>query len=176
MSVFNKLTPNQILRIYRAIEQTSLLEEFANEGTFADFVASIWDIHNMPSEDDRYRTKYEDIVKHYINNRDYTYDELFLSKLRVQDDNKLEPFLKNLADIRFFPNREALESSVKLLNEILSSFGMYYKISGYDEHGSPIYTIQISDKGFEDPNLPPSGIHIKVEKNPSGNSNRFGNH
>ena len=176
MSGFNKLTSSQILRIYRAIEQTPLLEEFANEGTFADFVASIWDIHNMPSEDDRYRTKYEDIVKHYINNRDYTYDELFLSKLRVQDDNKLEPFLKNLADIRFFPNREALESSVKLLNEILSSFGMYYKISGYDEHGMPIYTIQISDKGFEDPNLPPSGIHIKVEKNPSGNSNLFGNH
>ena len=31
-------------------------------------------------------------------------------------------------------------------------------------------------KGFEDPNLPPSGICIKVEKAPSGNSNRFGSH
>lgn len=176
MSGFNKLTSSQILRIYRAVEQTPLLEDFANEGTFADFVASIWDIHNMPSEDDRYKTKYEDIVKHYINNRDYTYDELFLSKLRVQDDNQLELFLKNIADIRFFPNREALESSVKLLNEVLSQFGMYYKISGYDEQGIPLYSIQISDKGFEDPNLPPSGICIKVEKTPSGNSNRFGSH
>ena len=56
MSGFNKLTSSQILRIYRAVEQTPLLEDFANEGTFADFVASIWDIHNMPSEDDRYKT------------------------------------------------------------------------------------------------------------------------
>lgn len=41
MSGFNKLTSSQILRIYRAVEQTPLLEDFANEGTFADFVASI---------------------------------------------------------------------------------------------------------------------------------------
>lgn len=119
MSGFSKLSSTQILRIYRVIEQTPLFEEFANEGTFADFVASVWDIHNMPSDDERYKTKYEDIVKHYINNRDYTYDELFLSKLRVQDDNQLEPFLKNLANVRLYPNREALESSIKLLNECL---------------------------------------------------------
>lgn len=176
MSGFSKLSSTQILRIYRVIEQTPLFEEFANEGTFADFVASVWDIHNMPSEDERYKTKYEDIVKHYINNRDYTYDELFLSKLRVQDDNQLEPFLKNLANVRLYPNREALESSIKLLNEVLSPFGMYYKISEYDKQGIPLYSLQISDKGFEAPNLPPCGICIRVEKNPRGNSNRFGNH
>lgn len=39
MSGFNKLTTSQILRIYRAVEQTPLLEDFANEGTFADYVA-----------------------------------------------------------------------------------------------------------------------------------------
>ena len=44
MSGFNKLTSSQILRIYRAVEQTPLLEDFVNEGTFADFVASTWNI------------------------------------------------------------------------------------------------------------------------------------
>ncbi len=41
MSGFNKLTSSQIMRIYRAVEQTPLLEDIANEGTFADYVASI---------------------------------------------------------------------------------------------------------------------------------------
>lgn len=44
MSGFNKLTSSQIQRIYRAVEQTPLLEDFANKGTFADFVVSTWDI------------------------------------------------------------------------------------------------------------------------------------
>lgn len=176
MSYFDKLTPSQVLNIYRAVEQTPLLEEFANEGTFADFVATIWDIHDMPSEDERYNTKYEDIVKHYINNRDYTYDELFLSKLRVQDDNKIESFLANLVNIRFYQNREDLESTVETLNKVLLPFGISYKISEYDAQGMPVYQIHVSDKGFEEPNLPPCGIYVAVEKNPTGNSNRFESH
>jgi hypothetical protein len=132
MENFRNISQSRLLNIYRIVEETNVFESFANRGTFADFVADIWNVHNMQSEDERFKTKYEDIVQHYVNNRDYSYDDLFLSKLRIQDDNYLESFLNSVVKLRFHESPIQLQNFVDKLNKLLSSVGLCYRISETD--------------------------------------------
>lgn len=91
-----QLSYDQKLDIYRLIESTDVFEELCREGSFPSVISRVWDIHNMPSEDSRYTTKFEDIQKHYVDNRDYSYEELFLSKLNVLKDDKLEKLITSI--------------------------------------------------------------------------------
>jgi len=59
-----------------------------------DFCNSIWDLRNMSSGDNRYSNAYDDIFQHIVNNSDYDYEYLFLSRLKLlEGDKQYEKFI-----------------------------------------------------------------------------------
>lgn len=176
MRAINDFTPSERQKIYHAVAELDILEIFASEFTFADFVASVWNVHDMPSEDNRYKTKYEDIFQHYVNNRDYTYDELFLSKLRVQDGDNLEKFLQNVVQYDYYKDANLQERSVEKLNNALHIYGLAYREIGSTTDGFPTYELIIAEDGYLAINLPKNTIPILVDKHSSTPTNKIGNH
>lgn len=170
-----QLSYDQKLDLYRLIESTDVFEELCREGSFPSVISRVWDIHNMPSEDSRYTTKFEDIQKHYVDNRDYSYEELFLSKLNVLKDDKLEKLITSILSDAGFGNHEMRSEFAKKINDILVKFGSHL-IEKTDYNGNIIYIFDEKENDIKPVDLLPNGIKIYIDTNAAYPTNKKENH
>lgn len=107
-----------------------------------EFLKQIWDIKNMPSNDNRFPNAEGDIWQHIVNNDDWDLDYLFIDRLRLYDDDKV--FVKFIEttispDYRF--GEDNILMFVLQINDILTNDKLQLSIFDYNDKGIPIYKV-----------------------------------
>lgn len=171
-----KFSQQQKLELYRLIEDTGVFDELCRLGTFPSVVARVWNIHDMPSEDSRFATKYEDINQHYVNNPgDATFEELFLSKLKIQKENNLEKLIVALLSEKGFENAETRFHYAKIFNRILEKFD--FSLAPYvTPEGDQVFIFAGEVDTLRPNNIQENKIKIFIDAEPEYPTNKKGNH
>jgi predicted ATPase len=110
-----------------------------------DFVNKIWDLRNLPSEDDRFPNAYADAFQHLVNNDDWDIEYLFLErfKLIIGDEKHFIDFIETVVHPQIRNSKDEITQFVKGINSILSSSGYRLILTDYFEE-LPIYKFKES--------------------------------
>ena len=81
--------------IYQQMKDMRIIDYVVGYGHFMDILSSVWDVYSMPrKEDHRYAHYGDEVQQHFINNNDWTTDKIFVSDLKLFDDDaKFEQFV-----------------------------------------------------------------------------------
>ena len=105
-------------RIYQQLKDVRIIDYVVGYGRFMDILSSVWDVYSMPrKEDTRYSSYGQEIEQHYINNNDWNTDSIFISDLKLfDDDTKFELFVIGILN----ECRDAELNIQNAINELLS--------------------------------------------------------
>ncbi|WP_158729400.1 AAA family ATPase [Flavobacterium sp. I-STPA6A] len=107
-----------------------------------EFIKSIWDIFNMPSEDPRFPNAAGDIWQHVINNDDWDLEYLFTERLKLYDSNELFiQFTETVLSPIYRENEDEIIHYVLQINNILRKDNLQLSIFDYNAEGIPIYKV-----------------------------------
>lgn len=131
------------LQIFKELlSQADPFSSFSDESRIMDFLEMIWELKLMQSEDDRFDDAYGDIYQHIVNNNDWDYDFLFLTRLNLLEDDPI--FIKFLNAI-INPETRRDENSIKsyyfLLQPYLKKAKLSYIQKAYDSLERPVYEV-----------------------------------
>lgn len=140
-------------------EVRNLVRLIKNEPDFMNILSELWNVYDLPSTGDDYRYKKlgDEIEKHYVMNDDWSDDKLFISILKVTEDEiKFLKFVEHI--LKFYAIESDAENLTSKLNELLSDEG--YKIR---EKGRELFLIK---EGNELNNETDNGLKfIRCESN-----------
>lgn len=153
--------------------KTTLFEKLVKEKAFEGkiqgeeglllFLNKIWDLRNMPSEDERFPNAYGDIIQHTVNNFDWDLEELFVKRLKLfDDDEKFILFLELLVSDDF-REAEHKDKYIVLINEFIETEGCALVIIDYAVNGEPIYHVTEIKEIKVPTDIKPNNIPIFVE-------------
>ena len=124
--------------IYQQLKDVRIIDYVVGYGHFMDVLSSVWDVYSMPrKEDHRYAHYGDEVQQHFINNNDWTTDKIFVSDLKIfEDDAKFEQFVIGMLN----ECRDAGLSIQNAIHELLSSLHeQKLDISTSDENGKRIF-------------------------------------
>ncbi|MDO7197057.1 AAA family ATPase [Acinetobacter pittii] len=128
-----KLLAQQEERLFQKIDAVS-------------FFDSILNLRAMPSTDARFQDARRDLQQHYMNNSDWTLEEILLD--RYDFTNSDENFFK-LLNLVVSPIVHNTEEEVKFfyytLNPILNNHSLEYRLKSINEYGISIFELDILD-------------------------------
>jgi hypothetical protein len=91
------------------------------------FLREVFDLQRMPSRDTRYKTAYDDLWQHTVNNDDFTEDDV-LSDPRfdpiVMSDEQFERFLNKALHVDTWLERDGLNTMVETIVPVLAHGGL----------------------------------------------------
>ena len=127
----------------RSISDEMILSSLWYHGSLTepDFLARLFDLHNLPSKDHRYRNAYEDIYQHMVNNTDWDYDWLYNDtriNLSYCDDNTYLKFLELTLHPRVRQDETEIHKLVEIYNKHLEKDGFEVFVSS-EISGKPIF-------------------------------------
>jgi ABC-type multidrug transport system ATPase subunit len=137
-------------KVFQAIlEQGSFLGVLGNDGII-EFLNLIWPLGEMPSEDSRYDNAEGDAYQHLVNNNDWEYDYLFLTRFKLlENEADFIKFMEAVVSPGVRGNRGQIAHYVALINSILAQSPSILVLSDYLD-GLPVYRIesrtQINDR------------------------------
>lgn len=106
------------------------------------FLKEIWDIRNMPSEDNRFPNAERDIWQHIVNNSDWDLDYLFIERLKLyENDDIFIKFVETAISPTFRKGEDDIFLYVLQINEILIRDKLQLSIFDYNNIGVPIYKV-----------------------------------
>lgn len=106
------------------------------------FLKEIWDIRNMPSEDNRFPNAEKDIWQHIINNSDWDLDYLFIERLKLYEkDDVFIKFIETAISPTYRKGEDDIFLYVLQINEILIKDKLQLSIFDYNNTGNPIYRV-----------------------------------
>lgn len=145
-------------KIYDLLK-TLVLPEVRYNNDLMNILSSIWDVYQCAAtgEDYRYKVLGDEIEKHFIMNDDWTDDKLFLSILKIFDDeSKFAHFVELLTSV--FRTYGAFEHYLKLLSDLLVEENLIL----YEEHSEQGQTTyRIGDK-VNKPKVPDNALKFYV--------------
>lgn len=112
-----KLTDEQKNNLYSiAIEE---VKKIRFDPDFMNILSSIWNVYEKPStgDDSRYSILGDEIMKHYVMNDDWPDDRLFISILKIKDDESL--FLRFIQELVNYQDNIGFDGVVEKINQIL---------------------------------------------------------
>ncbi|MGB0863806.1 MAG: AAA family ATPase [Saprospiraceae bacterium] len=116
-----------------------------NEDWVLNFLNEIWALRLMPSEDGRFSNAYDDIVQHIVNNDDWDVDYLFITRLKLlEDDDKYISFLERIV----YPSlieENIVEKLELLINSFLELEDLIILPVSYDKNQRLIYKVKKKD-------------------------------
>lgn len=82
-------------KVYQQLKDLKIIDYVIGYGRFMDILSSIWDVYSIPrKEDHRYVHYGDEVQQHFINNNDWNTDRIFVSDLKIYDDDaKFEQFV-----------------------------------------------------------------------------------
>jgi len=115
-----------------------------------DFLNEIWDLKNMPSEDDRFENAYGDVSQHTVNNDDWELEYLFVERLKLFDNDEIFiKFLETIVSPKYRPNEDEIIRFVLLINQYLEKEKLSLYVKEYNDDGDAVYVIsKIDDNNF----------------------------
>lgn len=139
-----QLTKNIKLEILRLLAQQE--EKLFNKIDSVSFFDSILNLRTKPSTDPRFADTKRDLQQHYVNNNDWTLEEILLD---IYDfTNSDENFFK-LLNLVISPTVNNTEEEVKFfyytLNPILNSHSLEYRLKSINEHGVSVFELDALD-------------------------------
>lgn len=147
------------------------------EGNMITFLNEIWDLKNMPSEDDRFQDAYRDTIQHTVNNEDWDIDYIFHERFKLFESNKTYiRFLEKIVSPKFRSDEDKILRYVLLINSFLEADKLALYVSEYNDDELPIYTIKNIDKKNHYIDLPDNDIQFYVNAKTTGRSDKIGNH
>lgn len=147
-----------------------VLPEVRYNNDLMNILSSIWDVYQRAAtgEDYRYKVLGDEIEKHFIMNDDWTDDKLFLSILKIFDDeSKFIHFVELLTSV--FRANGAFEHYLKLLSVLLIEENLVL-YEEQTEQGQTVY--RIGDK-VNKPQIPDNALKFYVRESNISNAVLF---
>lgn len=124
-----------------------------------EFLSGFLDLKNLPSEDDRFSTAYDDAYQHLVNNDDWDYEYIFEKRFNVvENDNIYKDFVEKTVNNSTETNKILL---VSLIQKNLRDYN-YDLVPKYSLESQIIYTIEIYNDNFNEQNFPQNDIPFYV--------------
>lgn len=147
-------------RIFNAIlERGDFLGNYGRNDGIIDFLNLIWPLKDMPSEDDRFENAEGDAGQHLINNNDWEYDYLFLTRFNLLGDNDyFNKFIEVVVSPGVRGDRGQIAQYVSLINQMLAQTPLTLALMSYLGR-LPVYQLQTRDQVSDRPqDIPPNNV------------------
>lgn len=135
-----QLSKNVKLEILRLLAQQE--GKLFNKIDPVNFFDLLLDLRARPSTDTRFTDAKGDLQQHYVNNNDWTLEEILLDKYDFINSDKN---FFNLLDLVISPTVNSNEEEVKFfyysLNPILNSHSLEYRLKNINDEGISIFEI-----------------------------------
>ena len=175
----SKLPKKIRLDLYRLFEKSDVLDHMEQYGAFMDALSSVWDLRLMSSTDARFKDLAADIRQHFINNRDWDAEELFLTKLGLIDDDKEDKFvgfLEMTVSPEWNVGDNVIDELVERYNHLLEDHGFELYAADYNDKYLPIYKLKQIAIERDPIDVVLNNIPFYVDKNPSGHTLKTNTH
>lgn len=176
MIKLSKKLKNDILNVI--IAQDNSFGDLSISDGILDFLSKIWDLRIMPSTDGRYNDAYGDIYQHMVNNDDWDYEYLFITRLEIlENDDIFQRFLQTVLNPDIRKTEDSIMKFYLLINPYLEKENYGFFIVDYTSEELPVY--EIKDKRDIDKlpiGIKQNNIPFFVVLNPDGRSNRSSSH
>lgn len=176
MIKLSKKLKNDILNVI--ITQDNSFGDLSSGDGILDFLSKIWDLRIMPSTDSRYNDAYGDIYQHMVNNDDWDYEYLFITRLEIlENDDIFQRFLQTVLNPDIRKTEDSIMKFYLLINPYLEkeNYGLF--ITDYTSEELPVYEIKDKKDIDEIPiGIKQNNIPFFVVLNPNGRSNRVSSH
>lgn len=163
-----QFTKNMKLEILRLLAQQE--EKLFNKIDSVSFFDSILNLRAKPSTDPRFTDAKRDLEQHYINNSDWTLEEILLD--RYNFTNSDENFFK-LLNLIISPTVNNTEEEVKFfyytLNPIFNSHSLEYRLKSVNEHGISIFELDTLDSENQFKDIVDNHTPIFINKDKDAN-------
>lgn len=176
MIKLSKKLKNDILNVI--ITQDNSFGDLSSGDGILDFLGKIWDLRVMPSTDGRYKDAYGDIYQHMVNNDDWDYEYLFITRLEIlEKDDIFQRFLQTVLNPDIRKTEDSIMKFYLLINPYLEkeNYGLF--IIDYTSEELPVY--EIKDKKDIDQipiGIKQNNIPFFVVLNPNGRADRASSH
>ena len=176
MIKLSKKLKNDILNLI--ITQDNSFGDLSSGDGILDFLSKIWDLRIMPSTDGRYNDAYGDIYQHMVNNDDWDYEYLFITRLEIlENDDVFQRFLQMVINPDIRKTEDSIMKFYLLINPYLEkeNYGLF--ITDYTSEELPVY--EIKDKKDIDQipiGIKQNNIPFFVVLNPNGRADRASSH
>ena len=118
MIKLSKKLKNDILNLI--ITQDNSFGDLSSGDGILDFLSKIWDLRIMPSTDGRYNDAYGDIYQHMVNNDDWDYEYLFITRLEIlENDDVFQRFLQMVINPDIRKTEDSIMKFYLLINPYL---------------------------------------------------------
>lgn len=176
MIKLSKKLKNDILNVI--ITQDNSFGDLSNGDGILDFLSKIWDLRIMPSTDGRYNDAYGDIYQHMVNNDDWDYEYLFITRLEIlENDDVFQRFLHTVLNPDIRKTEDSIMKFYLLINPYLEkeNYGLF--ITDYTSDELPVYEIKDKKDIDEIPiGIKQNNIPFFVVLNPNGRADRASSH
>lgn len=177
--IMMKLPKKVRLDLYRLFEHSDVLDQLQTRGSFMEALSSVWDLRLMSSTDHRFKDLASDLTQHFINNKDWDTEELFLNKLGLIDDDKTELFVKFLemtVGQNWGIDDDVIKELVSSYNDLLKSHGYEIFTAGYNDKYLPIYKFKEIEIEKDPIDIALNSIPFFVDKAPTGHTLKTTSH
>lgn len=164
----NKLTRKVKSNLFDFLKnQPNSFGENVNGIELIEFLNDIWNLRELPSEDDRFNDAYGDIIQHTINNNDWDVDYLFIERLKLlEEDAVFIKFIETIVSPKYKENENEVVKFVLLIDPYLEKNGLKLAVAEFSEDGIPIYRIKdYSDADNHPDDLPENKLPFFVINN-----------
>ncbi|WP_228257175.1 AAA family ATPase [Acinetobacter sp. WCHAc060025] len=128
-----------------------------------DFFSEILDLRSLPSHDSRFQNASGDFFQHFINNNDWTLEEVFLDRFDfVNSDLNFINLLNFVISPQVNRNEEEIKFFFHTLNSLLPKEKFEYIPQGYDENNLPIFKVGRLDANKRFKDIPDNNIPFLV--------------
>jgi ABC-type lipoprotein export system ATPase subunit len=176
MIKLSKKLKNDILNLI--ITQGNSFGDLSSGDGILYFLSKIWDLRIMPSTDGRYNDAYGDIYQHMVNNDDWDYEYLFITRLEIlENDDVFQRFLQMVINPDIRKTEDSIMKFYLLINPYLEkeNYGLF--ITDYTSEELPVY--EIKDKKDIDQmpiGIKQNNIPFFVVLNSDGRADRASSH
>ena len=176
MIKLSKKLKNDILNVI--ITQDNSFGDLSSGDGILDFLSKIWDLRIMPSTDSRYNDAFGDIYQHMVNNDDWDYEYLFITRLEIlENDDIFQRFLQTILNPEIRKTEDSIMKFYLLINPYLEkeNYGLF--ITDYTSEELPVYEIKDKKDIDEIPiGIKQNNIPFFVILNPNGRADRASSH
>lgn len=121
--------------IYKILRDNNSFIDYVRYNNLMNILSDLWDVYNIPQNDDeRYKNTGENIQQHFINNIDYSSDEVFINKLHLLDNDdkfiKFTVFILNNAEI----NNSNYIIGIRNINDELEKYNLVLLKDQHNEY------------------------------------------
>lgn len=140
--------PKNIKRkVFNALVDGDVINDIHERDELEKLVARIEGIDSLGSEDSRYNTFMEDFRQHCIMNYDWTYEYLFVERLKIlESDSTFRSFVEAMVSPDLQESESDINEVVSLINQQLETVKASLSLFKYDSNGLPVYQLVERDE------------------------------